>query len=616
MSDTCVCPKECDILQYTASMSNAPANQDNEDPYDLSKIFLERTGKQLNDSLDIMERLLPDRRENNKADFELLHTHYGNKEFLLINFKLLTDQLRDLSALELKLVTDFPISCDIGMLDELKTMEDVLRKNVVVVWDEMGLSECVRDSLELSRTITQYTDRGFKESWLAVILIRLEEKSIASNIALHNLGRMHHTYANATLNGSYESFYLTSALFNQATDELEVYSRLVGHLKRYIGCIEGLIRIYVDVGHNVSKYKGELINHINGLLPASVEYVKLLDTYESLVIRQPLQRITKAKNIFEYYKSLPDVYAAERSTNINVLRSDLIELSKIILKMYMTEVSDAIADYVYNLREQRLVSKINITNIITSNRIPQLLEETEIVESTCKEDIKHYKILLEYFNMWTCLCIAAAKTEPLLLSFYTKVLNHYRTTATSSDRAAMRRHFRFLNYDHPTWHMLLGDGKCPKIIDDNEFVRFAMNNYIDMSSLRHVNSIMKRLHPFLEKTRLDGSFLRYFNHCTFERIVLPPAVSHPQSQTVKDTRAHKSTHANTQICKHANTHSRAHTHVHTHARTHARAHTPTMSLPSRLTTLPHSLTYSRCHSLNQTHSHSLTQTATTQSPIH
>ena len=81
MSGTCVCPKECDILHYTSSMSNAPANQDNEDGYDLSKRFLERTRKQLNDSLDIMERLLPDRRANNKADFELLNIQYGNRNF-------------------------------------------------------------------------------------------------------------------------------------------------------------------------------------------------------------------------------------------------------------------------------------------------------------------------------------------------------------------------------------------------------------------------------------------------------------------------------------------------------------------------------------------------------
>ena len=569
MSDTCGCPKECDILQYTASMSNAPANHDNEDRYDLSKRFLDRTGKQLNDSLDTMECLFPDRRENNKADFEFLYTHYGFTDFVVNKVIILSRQLHDLGALDLKLVTDFPIACDIVMIDELKMMEDVLRKNIIVVWDEMELRDCVRGSLELSRTITQYMDMGVKESWLAVILIRLEEKSIASNMALHNLGRMHHAYTNAipllnyndTLNGSYESFYLTSALFNQTTDELQVYSRLVGHLKRYMGCIEGLIRIYVDVDHNGSKYKGELINHTNGLLPASVEYVNLLDAYESLVIRQPLQRITKAKNVFEYYKSLPGVHAAERSTNINVLHSDLEELFNTMYKIFATEISDAIADYVYKLGKQRPVSKISITNIITSNRIPQILEESEIAESTYEEHLQHYKILLNYFNTWNCLCIAAAKTEPLLLSFYTNVHNHYNRT-TSSDRAAMRNYFKFFDGDHSPWHILLGDEKCPKIIDDNEFVRFAMHNYIDMSSVRHVNSIMKQLHPFLEKTRLDGSFFRYFiiliKHCTFERIVLPLAVSHPQSQTLNDTRVHKSTHANTQ------THIHTHTHTHTH----------------------------------------------------
>ena len=594
MSDTCVCPKECDILQYTASMSNAPANQENEEPYDLSKRFLERTGKQLNDSLDIMECLLPGRRENNKADFYFLRRQYaGNFLMLWTNLYLKRAGLR---ALELKLVTDFPISCDIGILDELKMMEDVLRKNIVAVWDEMVLSDCVRGSLELSRTITQYTDMGFKESWLAVILIRLKEKSIVSNIALHNLGRMHHTYANATLNGSYESFYLTSALFNQSTDELEVYSRLVGHLNRYISCVEGLIRIYVDVGHNVSKYKGELINHINGLLPASVEYVKLLDMYESLVIREPLQRITKAKNIFENYKSLPDVYAAERSTTINILNSDLREYRNTVYRTVTRKFSRGLANYVHNLRDQRFVSKINISNIITSSGLPQRLERIAIIESTCKDDLKHYRILLEYFNKWSCLCIAAAKTEPLLLSFYTKVHNHY-TTNTSYDRAAMLTFFKFVN-DNSTWHILLGDEKCPKIIDDNEFFPLAMYNYRHMSSFRDVHSIVKRLHLFLEKTRLDGSFLRYFIHCTFERIVLPPAVSHPQSKTVKDTRAHKSTHANTHST-HTCTHTHARMYVHTHTNTHTCTHTHAHAHPLCLSHLDllHSLNHLLIHAV-------------------
>ena len=455
--------------------------------------------------------------------------------FLANKVNQLSRQLRDLRVLDKTLVTEFPYYLDIFIVAELKMMEDVLRNNFVVAWDEIDLRDCVRGSLELSRTITQYIDMGFKESWSAVIIIRLEEKSIASNRALLNLERMHHAYSNAvpllnhnaTLNDSYESFYLTSALFNQTTEELDVYSRLVGHLKRYIGCIEGLIRNQVDAGHSVSKYKNELLNHTKGLVQASVEYVKLLDVYKSLVIRQPLQRITKAKNIFEYYKSLPDVYAAERSTIIEVLRSEMVRLFDAIYKLFITEVSDAITKYVYNMRKQRPVSKINITNIITSNRIPQILEETEIAESTYEEHLQHYKQLLEYFNTWNCLCITEAKTEPLLLSFYTKVYNHYNTT-TSSDRATMRTFFKFFDDDDSPWDFILGDEKCSKMVDEVEFVKMAMNNYIDMPSLRHVNSIMKRLQPFLEKNstgRIIFKVFRYINHCTFDK-KLPQLVIH------------------------------------------------------------------------------------------
>ena len=56
MSDMCGCPKECEILHYKAAMSYAAANQDSQNKYELSETFLETTGKQLNDSIDIMER--------------------------------------------------------------------------------------------------------------------------------------------------------------------------------------------------------------------------------------------------------------------------------------------------------------------------------------------------------------------------------------------------------------------------------------------------------------------------------------------------------------------------------------------------------------------------------
>ena len=69
-SDTCVCPKACDIVHYITSMSYASANQNHEERFDLSKAFLFKTGKNLNESLDTKERILPDRRRANIEEAE------------------------------------------------------------------------------------------------------------------------------------------------------------------------------------------------------------------------------------------------------------------------------------------------------------------------------------------------------------------------------------------------------------------------------------------------------------------------------------------------------------------------------------------------------------------
>ena len=251
-------------------------------------------------------------------------------------YGLLSNQVKFMLKLDGELVNDVIDFCDMptDMVTALKMMENVLRNDFIVAWEEMDLKDCVRGSLSLFETIRKSIDMHFQDSWPPALHIRMEEKLIASNRALSNLERIHSSYTNAvpllnygaTSNTSFDAFYLTATLFNQTKGELEVYSRLVGHMKMYIECIEGLIRIYVDVGQNVSKYRGEINNHTTDLRHASIEYVRQLNVYESLVIRQPLQRVIKAKETFEHYKSLPGVNAAERSTNLEDLNSNFEEL--------------------------------------------------------------------------------------------------------------------------------------------------------------------------------------------------------------------------------------------------------------------------------------------------
>ena len=501
-------------------MSYAAANRNRENRYDLSERYLERTRKQLNESLDIMEyQINTDRWLYNMDDvlplFVLTNSAISSKHGTMSN------QVQFIRNLERKLVIDFGDFCNTVMIAEFKMMETVLRNDLIVGWDELDLKECVRGSWSLSETIRKSIDINSKDGWLPSLHFRLEEKLIASNRALYNLERMHSSYCNAvpllnysaTSNASFDAFYLTATLFNQTTEEREVYSRLVGHMNMHIECIEWLIRIYVDVGQNVSKLPGEIINHTNDLWDASIEYVRQLNVYESLVIRQPLQRVIAAKDTFEHCKSRPGVYAAERLTNIEELNSNVEELHEKTLELFNTNITNALSDYFYGFIFDSHPSKRYFANLIVSNGVPQMLEDTLRIALTYAERFDISKKQMAYFDIWRCQCIADAKSEPLLMSFYTKVYNHYHAT-TSSDRAAMRKYFKFLDSSHSPLDLLLGgetnNTECSNITKDLlSNSQYAQNLFTGHFRLLPVIPILKRVELFLDTTRLDGSFFRY-----------------------------------------------------------------------------------------------------------
>ena len=121
---------------------------------------------------------------------------------------------------------------------------------------------------------------------------------------------------------------------------------------------------------------------------------------------------------------------------------------------------------------------------------------------------------MTYFDIWRCKCIAEAKAEPLLMTFYTKVCNHYQAT-NNSDRAAMRKYFKFLNsngyyFDHSPLNLLLGgetnNTECSNITKDILSDSYYGKNVIDQYSLLPLSSILIRLKVFLDKTQPDGFF--------------------------------------------------------------------------------------------------------------
>ena len=120
-------------------------------------------------------------------------------------------------------------------------MQDVLHNRFVVGWDEMNLHDCMSDSLELSKQLTDSIDMIDNECLRIALRLRLGEKHTASKRLLSNLGRVHEIYCNVIpltnytvmLNGNYDSFYLTAELFKQSKKMNDIFTRLRRNIRQY-----------------------------------------------------------------------------------------------------------------------------------------------------------------------------------------------------------------------------------------------------------------------------------------------------------------------------------------------------------------------------------------------
>ena len=278
-------------------MSYASANQNNENRLDLSETFLKKAGKNLNESLDTKERLLPDRRRANIDEAEKVIRElpqattleeYDTQNWLFNNL---------LSNKALKESRGVYTLISMG----LDKMQEVLQRDFIAGWDSMHLYDCMSDSFEFTQIVNNSANVSEEKPWRAAVQLRLEEKLIASKRVSYNLDRVHDAYCNAAIlvnnmvtpNGSYDSLYLTEALFPQTNEINQTYTRISRHIKKYMENIDGLLRSYIADGH-----VAEIILNCNEILKVSVEYERDMKLYESLVIRQPLQRIIDEKNIY------------------------------------------------------------------------------------------------------------------------------------------------------------------------------------------------------------------------------------------------------------------------------------------------------------------------------
>ena len=249
----------------------------------MSETFLKKAGKNLNESLDTKERILPDRRQANIEEAERVKRALPQAIPCYRRYWLFSNLSRGVYTF-------------ISM--GLDKMQKVLQRDCIAVWDSMHLYDCMSDSFELTQIVNKSANVSEEKPWRAAVQLRLEEKLIASKRASYNVDRVHDAYCNAALlvnnmvtpNGTYDSLYLTETLFPQTTEINQTYTRLGRHIKTYMENIDGLLRSYIADGH-----VAEIIVNCKEILQVSFEYERDMKLYESLVIRQPLQRVIDEK---------------------------------------------------------------------------------------------------------------------------------------------------------------------------------------------------------------------------------------------------------------------------------------------------------------------------------
>ena len=508
LSDMCECPKACDEVHYKTSMSYTSVNQNHENRFDLSETFLKKAGKNLNESLDTKERILPDRRRANIEEAERVirelpqatkYTAYSRRRYYWF-----PNLLRNDVTTESRGVYTF-----ISM--GLDTMQEVLQRDFIAVWNSMHPYDCMSDSFELTQIVNNSANVIEEKPWRAAVQLRLVEKLIASKRASYNLDRVHDAYCNAALlvnnmatpNGSYDSLYLTETLFRKTTEINQTYTRLGRHIKKYMVNIDGLLRSYIADGH-----VAELILNFNRILEVSFEYERDMKLYESLFIRQPLQRVIYENNKFKEIKKIHFDSKIDLYNDLsNYDRNNVFTVGINLYRYDHTRASYTISSYLENLKNKTTVSKLSLAAVFTSDKILKLVDIYQESVTRSQDNIRKLFTVLNETKKGMCLPYSYQFTSALLDQWITKQNDHYNRSS-DYEKAAMERYF-MPTIDSSIYRRLLRRDRNLTWDCSNTFEGLIQSYKFTTLSLRQLIAYKNKLDSLLRKSRLDGTLFRY-----------------------------------------------------------------------------------------------------------
>ena len=187
--------------------------------------------------------------------------------------------------------------------------------------------------------------------------------------------------------------------------------------------MDGLLCMHNNGSHRI---KNLFLSYCNGFWQASVEYAKDLRLYESLIIRQPLQHIIRARDAFEDHKVRFTAKTVHLESSVNYLIYSLRKAISYLIELNNTGTVGAIHAYLNNLKNEGNVSRIHLADVLTSDRITQLVEGVKDFLFKTSETFTKYMIEYKHIIQMGCLCQVDAAAESLLRVFYAKLYDHYK----------------------------------------------------------------------------------------------------------------------------------------------------------------------------------------------
>ena len=502
-SSVCDCPKACDSVHYEAAMSYATANQNSENEFDLSDEFLRSVGTHLNKSLDIREYTLHDRRAANMLEItRVLQELPPKREEIWADYDIYVYAMKSSMILNgRKDMIDF-------IELSYRNLQKVLERGFNAGWSRMNIYfDILSDLFMHSETLTASKDTIEQKQWRADLL---KVQLTVSKLSLYHLERVHDAYHRAvplvdtcvTPNGSYDGLYLTKELFKHTQDINDTYTRLRGHITKYIEHIDILFHINITNGH-MTDIENTYVNQSSDFLRTVADYARDLKRYESLIIKHPLERLMKAiKRKAYWWRDIETLRFAYSDCKYNYRRG-VDDIDRCLTAYNNTNTTATLKSYLDDLKNERRASKLDLAVTLQSNNIMQLLDNFKESVLRTQERMRAYITSGDYLGRMYCKFYIHTR-KPILQAFFSK-LHHHLNRTTDSEKSAMEDYFMQNNRTSYEARIIRGDETLIKECHDKSFV--PLHSFKTISH-RNITSFKKNLDTLLHKTRLDGTMFR------------------------------------------------------------------------------------------------------------